>query len=60
LSRHLLVSQELARLGLGEDLLGDIESGHAAMVQLDSREQITDGIALLQNSGEQSASMSGQ
>ncbi|MFM0526839.1 hypothetical protein PQR11_17825 [Paraburkholderia strydomiana] len=41
LSRHLLVSQELARLGLGEDLIDDIESGHAAMVQLDSREQIT-------------------
>jgi hypothetical protein len=38
LSRHLLASQELARLGLGEDLLADIESAHAAMVQLDTRE----------------------
>ncbi|WP_027801147.1 hypothetical protein [Paraburkholderia dilworthii] len=41
LSRHLLVSQELARLGLGEEVLDDIQSGHAAMVQLDSREQRT-------------------
>jgi hypothetical protein len=38
LSRHLLVSQELARLGLGEDLVSDIQSAHAAMVQLDARE----------------------
>ena len=38
LSRHLLVSQELMRLGLGEDLLTDIESAHAAMVRLDARE----------------------
>ena len=38
LSRHLLVSQELVRLGLGEDLLADIESAHAAMVGLDARE----------------------
>ncbi|MFL9893377.1 hypothetical protein P0D71_15540 [Paraburkholderia sp. RL17-383-BIF-A] len=38
LSRHLLVSQELARLGLGEDAIADIESAHAAMVQLDARE----------------------
>lgn len=38
LSRHLLVSQELARLGLGEDVLSDIESAHAAMVQIDTRE----------------------
>lgn len=38
LSRHLLVSQELARLGLGEDVLADIESAHAAMVRLDARE----------------------
>jgi hypothetical protein len=38
LSRYLLVSQELARLGLGEDVLSDIESAHAAMVQLDTRE----------------------
>ena len=38
LSRHLLVSQELMRLGLGEDLLADIESAHAAMVRLDARE----------------------
>lgn len=39
LSRHLLVAQELARLGLGEDLLADIEGAHAAMVQLDVRER---------------------
>jgi hypothetical protein len=38
LSRHLLVSQELARLGLGDDVLADIESAHAAMVRLDTRE----------------------
>jgi hypothetical protein len=38
LSRHLLASQELAHLGLGEDLLADIESAHAALVQLDARE----------------------
>lgn len=38
LSRHLLVSQELARLGFGEDVLADIESAHAAMVRLDARE----------------------
>ncbi|WP_025599289.1 hypothetical protein [Burkholderia sp. WSM2230] len=41
LSRHLLVSQELARLGLGEDVLDDIQRGHAAMVHLDEREQRT-------------------
>jgi hypothetical protein len=38
LSRHLLVSQELARLGLGEDRLADIESAHAAMVRVAARE----------------------
>lgn len=38
LSRHLLVSQELARVGLGEDALADIENAHAAMVRLDARE----------------------
>ncbi|NKJ50189.1 hypothetical protein CIC12_26380 [Burkholderia sp. SG-MS1] len=38
LSRHLLVSQELARLGVGEDVLADIEGAHAAMVRLDMRE----------------------
>jgi hypothetical protein len=38
LSRHLLVSQELARLGLGDSYLADIESAHAAMVRLDARE----------------------
>ncbi|MGF6773499.1 hypothetical protein P3T18_006013 [Paraburkholderia sp. GAS199] len=43
LSRHLLVSQELALLGLGEDLLGDVERAHAAMVQLDAREQQGEG-----------------
>ena len=41
LSRHLLVSQELAGLGLGEDALDDIQRGHAAMVHLDEREQRT-------------------
>jgi len=40
LSRHLLVSQELARIGLGEDVLGDIESAHAALVGLDAREHV--------------------
>ena len=39
LSRHLLVSQELARLGLGEDELAEIASAHAAMVRLDARER---------------------
>lgn len=38
LSRHLLVSQELARLGLGDEFLADIESAHAAMVRLDKHE----------------------
>ncbi|SIT35539.1 conserved hypothetical protein [Paraburkholderia ribeironis] len=38
LSRHLLVAQELARLGLGEDWAADIERAHAAMVRLDARE----------------------
>jgi len=49
LSRHLLVSQELARLGLGEDVIADIESAHAAMVQLDAREH-QDGAWLLEDS----------
>ncbi|MFM0207141.1 hypothetical protein PQQ96_07005 [Paraburkholderia sediminicola] len=49
LSRHLLVSQELARLGLGEDVIADIESAHAAMVQLDAREH-HDGAWLLEDS----------
>ncbi|MFL9863447.1 hypothetical protein PQR67_04610 [Paraburkholderia fungorum] len=48
LSRHLLVSQELARLGLGEDVLADIESAHAAMVELDTREH-QDGAWLLED-----------
>ena len=39
LSRHLLVSQELARIGLGEDVLDDIENAHAALVRLDVRER---------------------
>ncbi|MFT4064568.1 hypothetical protein [Paraburkholderia sp.] len=39
LSRHLLVARELARIGLGEDALADIESAHAAMVRLDLRER---------------------
>jgi hypothetical protein len=49
LSRHLLVSQELARLGLGEDVIADIESAHAAMVQLDAREH-QDGTWMLEDS----------
>ncbi|MFM0299287.1 hypothetical protein PQQ99_04075 [Paraburkholderia sediminicola] len=49
LSRHLLVSQELARLGLGEDVIADIESAHAAMVQLDAREH-HDGTWILDDS----------
>ena len=49
LSRHLLVSQELARLGLGEDVIADIESAHAAMVQLDAREH-QDGAWMLEDS----------
>ncbi len=49
LSRHLLVSQELARLGLGEDVIADIESAHAAMVQLDAREH-HDGAWILEDS----------
>src|SRR5260370_20917077 len=49
LSRHLLVSQELSRLGFGADLLADIESAHAAMVQLDVREH-RDGVWTLEDS----------
>jgi hypothetical protein len=50
LSRHLLVSQELARLGLGDNLLADIEGAHAAMVELDTREH--DGEAWALNDSE--------
>ncbi|HEY2021606.1 hypothetical protein [Paraburkholderia sp.] len=39
LSRHLLIAQELARIGLGESALADIEGAHAAMVRLDLRER---------------------
>nr|WKF59677.1 hypothetical protein HUO10_004188 [Paraburkholderia busanensis] len=46
LSRHLLVSQELARLGLGEEVLADIESAHAAMVRLDAIEHENGGWSL--------------
>jgi hypothetical protein len=49
LSRHFLVSQALARLGLGEDTLADIQSGHAAMVELDRREQHTGAWTLEDN-----------
>jgi hypothetical protein len=38
LSRHLLVSQELARIGLAEDEFAEIERAHAALVQIDARE----------------------
>ncbi|EEA03658.1 conserved hypothetical protein [Burkholderia sp. H160] len=41
LSRHLLVSQELARAGLGAEARADIEGAHAAMVRLDMRERET-------------------
>lgn len=50
LSRHLLVAQELARLGLGDDMLADIEAAHAAMVELDTREHAPEAWAL--NDGE--------
>ena len=46
LSRHLLVSQELVRLDLGTEWLGEIESAHAAMVQLDIRERNGAGWAI--------------
>ncbi|RDK02148.1 hypothetical protein [Paraburkholderia lacunae] len=49
LSRHLLVSQELSRLGLGADMLADIESAHAAMVEIDAREH-RDGVWALEES----------
>lgn len=39
LSRHLLVAQELARAGIGEASFDDIEHAHAALVQIDAREQ---------------------
>jgi hypothetical protein len=41
LSRHLLVSQELTRVGLADDALTDIERAHAALVRLDQRERAT-------------------
>ncbi len=46
LGRHLLVSEELCRLGLGPDELAHIESAHAAMVQLDAAEHRDDGWTL--------------
>ncbi|MFL9903817.1 hypothetical protein PQR75_22220 [Paraburkholderia fungorum] len=49
LSRHLLVSQELARVGLGEDVIAEIQSAHAAMVELDAREH-HDGAWILEDS----------
>ena len=39
LGRHLLVSEELCRLGLETPGLAYVEGAHAAMVQLDSAEQ---------------------
>lgn len=39
LGRHLLVSEELCRLGLEAPGLEYVESAHAAMVQLDATEQ---------------------
>jgi len=41
LSRHLLVSQELARAGVGAETRAEVESAHAAMVRLDMRERET-------------------
>ncbi|MFL9908829.1 hypothetical protein [Paraburkholderia sp. RL17-337-BIB-A] len=49
LSRHLLVSQELARVGLGEEVIAEIQSAHAAMVELDAREH-HDGAWILEDS----------
>jgi hypothetical protein len=43
LGRHLLVSEELCRLGLEAHGLEYIESAHAAMVQLDATEQQAGG-----------------
>jgi hypothetical protein len=39
LGRHLLVSEELCRLGLETSGLDYVESAHAAMVQIDATEQ---------------------
>ncbi|NML34680.1 hypothetical protein [Paraburkholderia antibiotica] len=41
LSRHLLVAQELARAGLGDAALAEIERAHAALVRIDRRERET-------------------
>jgi hypothetical protein len=41
LSRHLLVSQELARAGLDAEMRARIGTAHAAMVRLDLRERET-------------------
>jgi hypothetical protein len=38
LGRHLLVAEELCRLGLGADQLADVESAHAAMVHINAAE----------------------
>lgn len=38
LSRHLLVAEELCRLGLSWDQLANIDDAHAAMVHLDAPE----------------------
>ncbi|APA89234.1 hypothetical protein BJG93_22020 [Paraburkholderia sprentiae WSM5005] len=41
LSRHLLMSEELAHAGVGADSRVDIASAHAAMLRLDARERET-------------------
>jgi hypothetical protein len=42
LSRHLLVAEELCRLGFGSDQLADIERAHAAMVHINAAEHHDD------------------
>lgn len=42
LSQHVLVAEELCRLGLASDQLADIESAHAAMVHLNAAEHHDD------------------
>lgn len=46
LVRHLLVSEELCRLGLGPDELANIENAHAAIVRLDAAKH-RDGVWVL-------------
>lgn len=46
LSRHLLIAQELARGGFGAEVFDDIESAHAALVQISEREHAGRGWTL--------------